>query len=186
MHVREVLDREAATPLALALKAEPDWNRFLLDDEGDYEGPINAWASHWVEINIHVINGEAISWLKFGNCAALAWEIHVLTGLPLAVVMIEPDEIVGQNWAHVAVKTPEGLYLDIEGLHSEDELLGEWSRTIELKHFDPSSDDDYSEFSEICAPKFNDFRKGADEHYDAVERELIRDFARILVSDHSL
>lgn len=181
MHVEDVLAREADTALAKALKAEPNFDRFLLDDEGWYEGPINAYSSHWVEINIHEIDNQAIDWLKFGNCVALAWELHVLTGHPLAIVMLNAEERL-QNWAHVALKLPSGDYLDIEGTHSEDQLLRDWSNATELRHIDPTNHADMKFLTETCAEDDKDFVTSLDEHYDAVERELIRDFARILVA----
>lgn len=183
MHVLDVMRNESETALAKALRAEKGLDRFVLDLDGDdYEGPVNAWASNWSEINIHVIDGEAMRWLKHGNCAALAWELHVLTGLPLTIVMLNEES--EQNWAHVVLQLDDDKYLDIEGVMSKSAMLNEWRASIGVRNIDPTNADDMAFLTATCASKYSDFVEGLDDFYDDVERELIRDFARMLVAEH--
>lgn len=54
---------------------------------------------------------------KYGQCHALAQAIHDATGWPMVVWSMEE----GGN-DHAMVKTPDGRYLDVEGVHTADEV----------------------------------------------------------------
>lgn len=182
MHVLDVMHNERETPLAKALRAETDNARFVLDpSENDYEGPINAWSSNWSEINIHVIDTESVQWLKHGNCVALAWEMHILTGLPLAIVMIDDPH---QDWAHAVLKIDDDTFLDIEGTMNKTRLIQGWNNVTQIKHIDPQVATDMEFLATTCGVENEDFVQRLDVFYDDVERELIRDFARIVVNEN--
>lgn len=60
-----------------------------------------------------------------GGCLVLAEMISEQTGWPICALNTEdePDE----PDIHAFVQTPDGHYLDIEGKHTADEMMGRWS-----------------------------------------------------------
>jgi hypothetical protein len=61
-------------------------------------------------------------------CEVLAKALHERTGWPIVVVSDGPDGVVG--WLHAAVRRPDGMIVDIEGVHTADgwlERWGEWA-----------------------------------------------------------
>lgn len=65
---------------------------------------------------------NAVRAFTLGDCAWLATAIHELTGFTIVTASIDmPDE-----WVHCAVRTPEGLVLDIEGTWKVNDWLDHW------------------------------------------------------------
>lgn len=58
-----------------------------------------------------------------GECGALAEAIHKRTGWPIHVLKERGIRL------HAVVKTPDGRYLDVEGLWPRDLLLRHWRAT---------------------------------------------------------
>lgn len=67
-----------------------------------------------------------------GDCYVLALEINKLTGWPVVDI--------GQ--VHAVVKTPCNNYLDIEGLHTKEEVSSKWGLD-DFYEFDPNSEEEY-------------------------------------------
>lgn len=66
-----------------------------------------------------------------GDCWALAGALHDLTGWQVvAVIPDTPDAIppgkFASDWYHMAVRTPDGRILDIQGATSETAFLTRW------------------------------------------------------------
>lgn len=62
-----------------------------------------------------------------GDCWTLAGAIHNKTGWNI-VTMSDGDD--PQGWSHVAVWTPAGTVLDIQGEWTADEWFDQWETTI--------------------------------------------------------
>lgn len=82
------------------------------------------------KLTVGVIDGYAISVFKQGACGALAIAIHDATGWPIYAVTdahnIYGDEAGGGSALHWVVQHPSGLFLDIEGLSSGEDLIEEY------------------------------------------------------------
>lgn len=68
---------------------------------------------------------DVIEYFTQGQCNALAWEVHKLTGYSLGLYTDEP---VGQPdyGGHAFVYTSDGLILDIRGIQTFDEFKEDW------------------------------------------------------------
>lgn len=66
-----------------------------------------------------------------GACGALALALHEKTGWPLIAVTdshnVAEGRAGGGSALHYAVRTPEGLLLDVDGLHSTESLIERFS-----------------------------------------------------------
>lgn len=60
-----------------------------------------------------------------GECGALAEAIHRRTGWPIAVITTSCAHL--EESQHAVVKIPDGRYVDIEGIWTEDDLLAHWT-----------------------------------------------------------
>lgn len=64
-----------------------------------------------------------------GGCWALASELHASTGWQLVAIgyadeLVQPVE--ERSWGHVGVRRPDGLIIDITGVHDELEWMASW------------------------------------------------------------
>lgn len=66
-----------------------------------------------------------------GDCHILARELNRRTGWPIYTFTKNG----GRAWAHAFVKTPDGHYLDIEGLHTFHQIRRRWEAGF-IKHWD--------------------------------------------------
>lgn len=77
-----------------------------------------------------VLNPVAENAFLYGGCAALAIAIHDETGWPIVMVTdshnVFDGEAGGGSALHWVVRRPDGLYLDVLGSHTEEELLEEY------------------------------------------------------------
>lgn len=73
------------------------------------------------QITNGVINEQAIRAFKYGACAGLAIALHDATGWPLIQVGY-CDELP----LHFMVRHPDGQLLDIQGAHTDDDVLIEY------------------------------------------------------------
>lgn len=120
-------------PMAEAIHAARFDDFALIEDEGT----VNVAHQHWCELELRVINSEAISWLAHGNCAALALALHDVTGWPLVFATRNADPaLVSDTWLHVLVQRPDGLYLDIQGAHTVPEVQSYWLPYATGEHAD--------------------------------------------------
>lgn len=64
----------------------------------------------------------------FGDCWLLARAMHNITGWQMVAVGCTGGAVDGmlRDWVHIAVRTPQGLILDINGLHTDDEVRDQW------------------------------------------------------------
>lgn len=83
---------------------------------------------------------DIIAYFTEGQCPALAYEVHMLTGWTIAMVSDQP---VGSPdyLAHVFIINSEGMAIDIKGLRTLEDIKDEWSfctyvhRFWDLKEF---------------------------------------------------
>lgn len=68
---------------------------------------------------------EAFTW---GDCWLLARAMHNITGWQMVAVGCSGGRADGalRDWVHIAVRTPEGSILDIDGFHTDDETTARW------------------------------------------------------------
>lgn len=178
MHWYDVITLEPGTPLADALEAVR-YDGFTLPDEdpingGEPVGTVNVTTMHWVEVELRVINADAVSWFRYGNCAILAYELHQLTGWPLLTIHA-PDA--DEPFIHAAVRAPNGARFDITG---PEQTVGEWEYDGGPVH-PGTSTREHDTVEGFLAVVGDDM-----SIYPAVEREIIRDFARHLLAQHPI
>lgn len=68
------------------------------------------------------LHHSVIEAYTFGDCGYLALGIHALTGYPLITASIDTPG----DWVHVAVLSPQGLVLDVEGWWEIEDWLERW------------------------------------------------------------
>lgn len=66
---------------------------------------------------------------NYGDCWLLALAIHRLTDWKIVGVGVKGQEDRGgyRDWCHIAVQTPNNKILDINGVHTKDEVIQRWS-----------------------------------------------------------
>jgi hypothetical protein len=73
-----------------------------------------------------VLDGSALNLFSQGGCIALAIALHDATGWPILAVTDGHNsmdgELCGGSSMHWGVRTPEGLFLDVDGVHEFDDL----------------------------------------------------------------
>lgn len=64
----------------------------------------------------------------FGDCWRLAKALYNITGWQIAAVVCENQDCQGdkRDWCHMGNITPEGDFIDISGISSQEYTLGEW------------------------------------------------------------
>lgn len=89
-----------------------------------------------------VVDDHARELFLYAQCQMLALALHEMTGWPLWVA--EQRLRSGTwAWAHVAVQTPAGLWLDIEGLRDGREVTGWlscWGLPVRLRLLDSAGE----------------------------------------------
>lgn len=78
-----------------------------------------------------VIDGAARRIFKMGGCGALAMAMHDALGWPIVAITdawnVEDGRAGGGSALHWLVKRPsDGLLVDIDGAHTEEEMVGEY------------------------------------------------------------
>lgn len=146
------------------------------------EGTVNVANNHWVELELRVINSNAISWFAHGNCAALALALHDVTGWPLLIATSNADpNLLADTWMHVVVQRPDGLYLDIQGAHSYAQVTEYWLPYATGEHADgditlhsmPTRDDVVAITGDITL-------------MDPFEQAVVRDFADHVLTQYPI
>lgn len=122
-----------------------------------------------------IVDQEAITYFRYGNCAMLAIEIHRATGWPLVMVTADKTQpsMNDSPMVHVMVRTPEGRLLDICGLDDDEDVIDEWSakfRNVRLVTM-PSE----KALTDVVGDGF--------DMYSDYERVLIREFAVGLINE---
>jgi hypothetical protein len=112
----------------------------MMDAEREHDGTIEVvFGSQGAALTLGVIDAEASVLFSHGHCAILAWEIHVKTGLPLAVFTSENDRL---GWSgHVALQLAEDTFLDIEGVETLEAIKRRYP-SIKQEH-ELLSDDEF-------------------------------------------
>lgn len=71
----------------------------------------------------------------YGDCWALALEIHKQQGLPVAFFIGSETDNDDTNtdvyWVHAFNVLPNGAYLDVKGIHTIEELHDRWTGGLE-------------------------------------------------------
>ena len=77
-----------------------------------------------------VLDGSALHAFKVGACGALAIAMHEELGWPIYAVTdahnVEDGVAGGGSALHWVVKRPDGLFVDVDGVHTEAELVSEY------------------------------------------------------------
>lgn len=71
---------------------------------------------------------------SFGDCWLLTRALHNITGWQMVAVGCTGGKDAGilRDWTHIAVRTPEGLILDITGLHTDEDIERQWADNFRL------------------------------------------------------
>lgn len=98
----------------------------LLEKSGGYD-TVSFYAYYTTnqDVSLDYNHHDTVKTFTKGACAMLASELNRVTNLPLVVFSAETDK--SSSWSgHVAVKLPNGEYLDIMGPSSRGEILNEF------------------------------------------------------------
>lgn len=98
----------------------------LLEKSGGYD-KVSFYAYYTTnqDVSLDYNHHDTVKTFTKGACAMLASELNRVTNLPLVVFSAETDK--NSSWSgHVAVKLPNGDYLDIMGPSSRGEILNEF------------------------------------------------------------
>lgn len=60
-----------------------------------------------------------------GECGVLAWDLHERTGWPV-VIASDGGDGTTFGWTHAGVQRPDGLVVDVEGVHDWGDWLDAW------------------------------------------------------------
>ena len=80
----------------------------------------------WEEIDPHNIGPHEVYVYTRGQCGALALAIHEATGWQLCVMTEVADEPVEDVGNHVICITPDGMGVDVTGIHTLDSMQVKW------------------------------------------------------------
>jgi len=88
-----------------------------------------------------VLDAEALRAFTQGQCHALSLALNDLTGWPIELVVEKPRRHTNRvAWVHAVNRQPDGMLVDIEGAHSEPELLAGWGGArVTLLQTDPGT-----------------------------------------------
>ena len=151
----------------------------MMDAELEHDGTISAvFGSRAVTLTLGLIDSEADSLFAFGHCAILAWEIHVKTGLPLAV--FTSSKATPDRWSgHVAISLGDDRFLDIQGVTSSSSIYRRYSRFGDYSDFELMSDQDFK--SRIVDPANYDDPK---QYLCELEQLLLDHFADLVIEEN--
>ena len=62
-------------------------------------------------------------WFNCGYCHVLALALHEITGFPMYLAVNEGQDL---TFCHVLVQTPDGRFLDFNGLRYQEDILAGW------------------------------------------------------------
>ena len=165
-------------PMADAIH-DARFDEFALIEEN---GKVNVTNGHWCELELRVIDAEAISWFRHGNCAALALALHDLTGWPLTLVARNADpDLLADTWMHVLVRYPDGRYLDITGTHTETDIQRDWAQYATGEDTDGAVTLHAMGDRDTVVAITDDLTA-----MDPFEAAVVRDFAEHLLTQHPL
>lgn len=127
---------------------------------------------------------EEIEAFTEGDCWLLAEALWMATGtwtlVAISACEENPvDEVLssGIDWVHLAVRTPDGLIVDIEGVHTDLEAYFQrWMPVAEERYIEPFLDlyeiFDYEEYEDIVRDQSPVYEFDGDR-IDAIVQELI-------------
>jgi hypothetical protein len=101
---------------------------------------------------------DVITYFTEGQCPALAYEIHKLTGWTIAMVSDYPA---GSPWymGHVFVIDSDGMAIDIKGKRSIEDVQNEWYFCGHLHRFWDMKEFEYEMLEWDLKPKFDRDKK---------------------------
>lgn len=179
----KVLENEYGTPLYDAIQG--DRNEQLIDDEDSPEdGRINMFAGHWVDVELRVIDHNVESWFLYGNCVILAWEMHLLTGWDVVLIENVVKAEGNSPWCHALVRHPDGSLVDINGKQSEVSIVNHWTDFMKAPYeaVDYTAGNHEAFFKHVTDEEHAyDMEASLADKYFVLEREVTKDFARVLL-----
>ena len=114
---------------------------------------------------------EVISYFSEGQCGALAWELHKLTGWTLAMISSSP--VGSPNYTgHVFVMDSEGMVIDIKGRRHLEEVQDEWYMCGYTHRFFTAKEFEYELNGWEMSPRFDRDRE-AKQWARRIMRELV-------------
>jgi len=150
------------------------------DIERDSDGTITVcFGSTGAELTLRVIDSEAIGIFGFGHCAILAWELHKVTGLPLAVFDSKHESPYAGWSGHVALRLAPDLFLDIEGVMSKRDIHERYRNALQEE---PRVLDDEA-FLDLMVPEEN--REDPKQYLCELEQLVLEDFVDFLREKHA-
>lgn len=108
-------------------------------------------SRHVYDVAMSIFTEDQVEAFNFGDCWRLAAEMHRLTGWQMVAVGVDYEDGVDLNsrgWAHMAVRTPDGRFADVNGVHTEDEFLDTWREETSTRFFQ-DSDDETLQYMEV-------------------------------------
>lgn len=184
MRWQEYVAREPHSELGQALAAaEAAGAKYWVEPDGRVG--LGGTGLH-VSVELGVVDNDALLWFK-GHSFVLAWEMHQLSGFPLvAVVPADPMELRRLGILRVSVLLLDGSWLDIQGQHDSNTVMRElaWIPDGGITHLRLNLDD--ATDRNFLVEFLNHLPGAAIETklsntYSKLEREVVRDFAHLLL-----
>jgi hypothetical protein len=108
---------------------------------------------------------------SFGDCWLLARAMHSITGWQMVAVGNEAGRQIGglRDWVHLAVRTPHGEILDINGFHDDSMMVDFWSDEF----FTYSSENGLMEVFDVDVDMWDELTCDQDQQYPHVDPILV-------------
>lgn len=149
------------------------------------EDPEDAPAELYVDFGVRdamlaldQVDDEAGHLFGWGACGYLAFELHRLTGLPLALfTSTSPKTDPSIGWSgHAAVALPDGSFLDIEGVVTAAEINERYGFSERIEPTFP----DRTEYCRTMFPNGDTAELNPYRDLDPLEIRLLRHFAELV------
>lgn len=145
----------------------------IIDPQGEHGWIYVDFGIREALLILNQIDDQAIQLFGSGACGYLAFELHRLTGLPLALFTYSESE---WGWSgHAAVALPDGTFLDIEGVATAAEINSRYCFEEPIQATFPEED-------AYCKTIFRTSGTGAQDPYaklDPLEIRVLRHFAEL-------
>jgi hypothetical protein len=166
--LRELAEREAYLAYPLMEYAEDE-----------HDGTIEAvFGSRAATLTLGLIDAEANQLFAFGHCVILAWEIHLKTGLPLAV--FTSSKASPERWSgHVALHLGGDRFLDIQGVSSLSEIHSRYASFGKYGDFELMNDHDFKTLL-VDTENYDDPKRYLCE----LEQLLLEHFADLVIEEN--
>lgn len=138
-------------------------------------------GSQSATIQYGLIDSEVMTLFAHGACALLAYALHRITGLPIALWSSSAED---EKWSgHAALLIAPETVLDVRGVHSFDEVAS-YYQEIGSRFSEPQTVSLDAFLKTVASSE--KYREDPLSFVDELEQLIIMDFAERLVKEHGI